>query len=172
MMDPVPIRDVDLRTRALAQDMVASMRHAVLSVHDVAHGYPHLARIAAQADSDGTPMAFLSEIATHTRLLETNPRAGLLIEAAPDAKGDAMAQARMTLQVVARRMPVEGPEHAERLARWVANNPRARAYANLPDFHFWRLEPHGGLLNAGFGQAYYLQPSDLKKPPADLGRGR
>lgn len=171
-MDTNPIRDVDLRTRALAQDMVASMRHAVLSIYDAAHGYPHLARIAAQADQDGTPMAFLSEIASHTRLLETNPRAGLLIEAAPETKGDAMAQARMTLQVVARRMPSDGPEHAARLARWVAQNPKARAYAQLSDFHFWRLEPHGGLLNAGFGQAYILQPSDLKKPPTETGRGR
>lgn len=171
-MDTKPIRDVDLRTRALAQEMVAALRHAVLSVHDVAHGYPHLARIAVQSDSDGTPIAFLSEIATHTRLLETNPRAGLLIEAAANSKGDAMAQARMTLQVVARRMPNDTPEHAARLTRWVTNNPKARAYAQLPDFHFWRLEPHGGLLNAGFGQAYILQPSDLKKPPTETGRGR
>lgn len=171
-MDTNPIRDVDLRTRALAQDMIASVRHAVLSVYDVAHGYPHLARIAVQADTDGTPMALLSEIATHTRLLETTPRAGLLIEAAADTKGDAMAQARMTLQVVARRLPSEGPDNDARLARWVANNPRARAYAKLADFHFWRLEPHGGLLNAGFGQAYLLQPTDIKKPPTETGRGR
>ncbi len=169
-MDTNPHQDVDLRTRALVQDMVATMRHAVLSVYDEAHGYPHLARIAAQSDKDGAPMAFLSEIAAHTRLLEINPRAGLLIEAAPDTKGDAMAQARMTLQVVARRMPSEGPDHAARLARWVARNPKARAYAELSDFHFWRLEPHGGLLNAGFGKAYLLQPSDIRKPPADLGR--
>ena len=171
-METNPIRDVDLRARALAQDMIESMRHAVLSVHDAAHGYPHLSRIAAQADMDGTPMAFLSEIATHTRLLETSPRAGLLIEPSAETKGDAMAQARMTLQVVARRLPSEGPEHEARLARWVANNPKARAYARLPDFHFWRLEPHGGLLNAGFGQTYLLQPSDIKKPPTETGRGR
>ena len=172
-MDTNPIRDVDLRTRALAQDLIATMRYAVLSVFDAPHGYPHLSRIAAQSDPDGTPLAFLSEIATHTRLLETNPRAGLLIEAAPESKGDAMAQARMTLQVVARRMSNDTPDHAARLASWVAHNPKAKAYAQLPDFHFWRLEPHGGLLNAGFGQTYVLQPSDLKKyPPTETGRGQ
>lgn len=170
-MDTNPIRDLDLRARALAQDMIANMRHAVLSVLDASHGYPHLSRIAAQADIDGTPLAFLSEIATHTRLLESTPRAGLLIETT-ETKGDAMAQARMTLQVVARRLPNDGPDHAARLARWVAQNPKARAYAQLPDFHFWRLEPHGGMLNAGFGQAYHLQPSDLKKPPTETGRGQ
>ncbi|NHF72193.1 HugZ family pyridoxamine 5'-phosphate oxidase [Paracoccus xiamenensis] len=166
-----PIRDVDLRARALVQDMVASMRHAILSVYDAANGYPHLSRIAAQADRDGVPMALLSEIAAHTHLLEANPRAGLLIEATQATKGDAMAQPRMTLQVVARRLPRDGSEHAARLDRWIAHNPKARAYAQLPDFHFWRLEPHGGLLNAGFGQAYYLQPADLKKPPTENGRG-
>ena len=29
-MDTNPIRDVDLRTRALAQDLIATMRYAVL----------------------------------------------------------------------------------------------------------------------------------------------
>ena len=81
--------------------------------------------------------------------------------------------AMMTLQVVARRMSNDTPDHAARLASWVAHNPKAKAYAQLPDFHFWRLEPHGGLLNAGFGQAYVLQPSDLKKyPPTETGRGQ
>ncbi|MBA4489763.1 pyridoxamine 5-phosphate oxidase [Paracoccus sp. S1E-3] len=163
-MKPIPFRDLDQRARRLAQDMIASVRYAVLSVYDTAQDYPHLSRIAVQADMDGVPVALLSEIATHTRLLNTTPRAALLIEAEPEAKGDAMAQARMTLQVIARRLPAEGPEHAARLARWLANSPKARAYAELADFHFWRLEPQGGLLNAGFGQNYLLQATDIKNP--------
>lgn len=60
-MDTNPIRDVDLRTRALAQDLVATMRYAVLSVFDAPHGAIRTCpRIAAQSDLDGTPLAFLS----------------------------------------------------------------------------------------------------------------
>ena len=39
--------------RALAQDLIATMRYAVLSVFDAPHGYPHLSRIAAFLPSVG-----------------------------------------------------------------------------------------------------------------------
>ncbi|MFV0408608.1 MAG: pyridoxamine 5-phosphate oxidase [Paracoccus sp. (in: a-proteobacteria)] len=165
------IQQTDDRTRQLTRDLLRQIHHAVLSVIDEAHGYPYLARIACQADEDGIPLAFLSEIAVHTRLLESQPKAALLIEA-PPGRGEAMAQARLSLQVVARRLPDHGPAHAARLASWLAHNPKSRAYAELPGFHFWRLEPHAGLLNAGFGQAYRIGPGDIRTPPADHVRGR
>lgn len=160
-----PIQPTDDDARRILRDLLTEMQHAVLAVNPPDSPFPHLSRIALQADDDGTPMALLSGLATHTRVLALNPNAGLLI-AAPPAKGDAMTQSRLSLQVIAKQLPNTGPEHAARLEIWVGRNPKAKVYATLPDFHFWRMEPQAGLLNAGFGKAYHVTAADLANPPA------
>ena len=65
-----------------------------------------------------------------------------------------MPPPRMRERVLARR------------GRWLARDPRAQLYIDLPDFRFWRLEPLSSLLNAGFGRAYRLAAADMLKPPA------
>ncbi|MDO5605061.1 MAG: pyridoxamine 5-phosphate oxidase [Paracoccus sp. (in: a-proteobacteria)] len=155
-----PIRQTSPQARDQARQLINDMRHAVMAVSDAATGHPHLSRIACQPDSDGMPLAFLSAIAVHSRLLEADPLAGLLIEDT-GARGDAMARPRLSLRVTAIRLDRDDPGHGARVARWVQHNPKARVYATLPDFHFWRLQITGGLLNAGFGQAFRLTPADL-----------
>ncbi|HRM75159.1 MAG TPA: hypothetical protein PLI13_10740, partial [Paracoccus sp. (in: a-proteobacteria)] len=59
-----------------------------------------------------------------------------------------------------------GPD-PDRRARWLARDPKATVYIDLPDFTFWRIEPVSGLLNAGFGQAFSLTAADMLKPPAE-----
>ncbi|WBU62688.1 pyridoxamine 5-phosphate oxidase [Paracoccus aerodenitrificans] len=158
-----PVHNPDDEARALVRRLIADIRHVVLSVQDRQSGHPHLSRIAVQADADAVPVAFLSEIAHHTRLLHTEPRAGLLIEDLSD-RGDAMARPRLTLRVIAEKLPQDSPDHEARIASWVAQNPKAKIYAALPDFFFWRMRPMGGLLNAGFGKAYVFSESDLRQP--------
>ncbi|MFV0292871.1 MAG: pyridoxamine 5-phosphate oxidase [Paracoccus sp. (in: a-proteobacteria)] len=159
-----PIQKTDDYARQLTRDLLSRAQHGVLSVSDMESDFPHLARIAVQTDSTGIPLAFLSEIAVHTQILEKQPRAGLLIGASSQ-RGDAMAQARLSLQVTACRLPDHGPEHTARIDTWIAHNPKARVYACLPGFCFWHLNPHGGLLNAGFGKAFRLRPEDIMMPP-------
>ena len=154
-------RNPDADACRLTRDMLSEMRYAVLAVTMPNGHYPHVSRIAAQVAQDGTPTALLSEIATHTRYLEESPRASILVERA-FAQGDAMAQPRMSLQIVARRLRRDDDAHHRLLDLWLDRHPKAKVYAMLPDFHFWRLEPHGGLLNAGFGESCILRPRDLK----------
>lgn len=162
--------EVDDEARHLARRLIERMRHAVLSVHDPATGFPHLTRIAAQPDLDGTPLAFLSSIAAHSRLLAEAPQAGLLIEDA-EAAGEAMTRPRLSLRVIAAPQDRDDDRNQARMQAWLARNPKARAYATLPDFRFWRLEVEGGFLNAGFGRAYMLSPGDMQKTPGALAPG-
>ncbi len=157
-----PIRDTDDQARALARQLLQEARHASLGTLDPETGVPLVTRIALQTDTDGTPLALLSGLAAHTRALLADPRAGLMV-IAEAAKGDAMTHAR--LSILGRAVLAEAD--ATRRARWLANDPKARVYLDLPDFRFWRIEPLSGLLNAGFGQAFRLQPSDMRKPPAE-----
>lgn len=163
---PDPVARPDAETYAIVEGLVAAMRHAVLGCLDPATGAPHLSRIAVQPDCDNVPLALLAGLAAHSRALQADPRAGLLIAAPPGAKGDPMTEARLSLQV---RAEVAAPDPARRAA-WLARNPKAQVYIDLPDFRFWRLVPVSGLLNAGFGRAVAFGPQDLpplmRKTPA------
>ena len=46
-------------------------------------------------------------------------------------------------------------------ARWLARNPKAKVYIDLPDFSFVRLTPVSALLNGGFARAFRLSPDDI-----------
>lgn len=155
-----PFLAPDSRARALARRLIDTARHASLGTLDPDSGAPLVTRIALQADPDGAPVALLSGLAAHARALALDPRAGLMV--AGDGSGDPMAQPR--LSVLARAV-VAAPDPARR-DRWLARDPRAQLYIDLPDFRFWRLEPQSGLLNAGFGRAYRLAAADMLKPPA------
>ncbi len=158
-----PIRTTDQEARELAQRLIRDMKHAVLGTLDPDSGTPLLTRIAIQTDRDGCPMALLSGLAAHSRAIKADPKAGLMIADDTVAKGDPMTHAR--LSILARAVPAE-PD-PERRARWLANDPKATVYIDLPDFTFWRLEPQSALLNAGFARAYRLEPQDMLTAPAE-----
>lgn len=162
MTDPIPDphRPADPEARAQARAILEAARDAVLSVLDPG-GWPMASRIALQVDAEGQPLAMLSDLALHTAALRVDPRAALLVDApAIDGqRGMTLTRARLSLQVEAR--PV-APAEDEALRRaWVARDPKAAVYARLGDFRLWRMQPRGGLLNAGFGRAYRLGTADL-----------
>jgi len=159
---PDPHRTPDADAIALAQDILGHARDAVLSVLD-AEGWPMASRVALQAGRDGCPLAMLSDLALHTAALRADPRAALLIDAAPpeDGRGMTLNRPRLSLQVKAQLLAAREAEGQRRL--WVERDPKAAIYIRLADFRLWRLEPRGGLLNAGFGRAYRLTAADLSR---------
>ncbi|MCV2448807.1 HugZ family protein [Paracoccus sp. DMF] len=157
-----PIRQTTDDARAMARALLAQARHASLGTLDPETGAPLVTRIALQTDADGAPLALLSGLAAHSRAIAADPRVGLML-VAEAAKGDAMTHAR--LSILGRALPA--PADQARRALWLARDPKAKVYLDLPDFRFWRIEPVSGLLNAGFGQAFRLAPADMLKPPAE-----
>ncbi|WP_018001221.1 pyridoxamine 5'-phosphate oxidase family protein [Paracoccus sp. N5] len=157
-----PIRQTTDDARAMARDLLAQARHASLGTLDPETGAPLVTRIALQTDADGAPLALLSGLAAHSRAIAADPRVGLML-VAEAAKGDAMTHARLSILGRARPAPAD----EARRALWLARDPKAKVYLDLPDFRFWRIEPLSGLLNAGFGQAFRLGPADMLKPPAE-----
>jgi putative heme iron utilization protein len=53
----------------------------------------------------------------------------------------------------------EGPRR-----RFLERHEAARFYAEFKDFSFWRIEPRGAHLVAGFGRIVDLKPEDLLVP--------
>ncbi|MDS9469874.1 pyridoxamine 5'-phosphate oxidase family protein [Paracoccus sp. MBLB3053] len=156
-MKQEPIRPTDDEARALARRLLANMRHANLGTLDPETGTPLVTRIAVQIDESGVPVALLSGLAAHTRALLADPRAGLLVTDDEAAKGDVMTHARLSVLAQAEQVPTT----AEMRAAWLAQDPKAKVYIDLPDFRFWRLLPQSGLLNGGFGRAFKLSPADM-----------
>jgi putative heme iron utilization protein len=157
---PSPIRPTDDDARALARALIAGARHGALAVTDPATAAPFVSRVAVMGQDDGSVVLFVSALSHHTGALRVNPACSILL-GEPGPKGDALTHPRLTLIARASFVPQGSPEHADLRADWLARHPKARIYADLPDFAFARLAPTGAHLNGGFGRAFVLTPADL-----------
>ena len=104
----------------------------------------------------GEPLFLLSKLAVHTKNLDRDSRASLLLVAAGGEGGDPLAGARLTLTG---RIVPDG-EAASRV-RFLARHEEAAGYADFGDFGFYRMAVESGHLVAGFGRIVRLTPDDL-----------
>ncbi|EBU7498152.1 pyridoxamine 5'-phosphate oxidase, partial [Salmonella enterica subsp. enterica serovar Typhi] len=82
-------------------------------------------------------------------------------------KGDALAHPRIGIACRAVQLAA-GDSRRERIRRRYLNrNPKAKLYAELGDFHFFRLEMLGANLNGGFARAYRLTADQLRSSVPD-----
>ena len=112
-------------------------------------GHPFVSLVNVATDHDGAPILLTSQLALHTRHLDADPRASILL--AQGGKGDPLAHPRLTVLGRARR--AEGEERARLRRRFLARHPKSALYADFPDFAFWRLDVVGANLNGGFARA-------------------
>jgi hypothetical protein len=165
---PSPIRPTDAQARDLARGLIAGATHAALGVTDPATGAPHVTRVAVMGRDDGSVVLFVSALSLHTRALRTNPACSVLL-GEPGARGDPLTHPRLTLLATAAFVAQGSADHAALRDAWLTRHPKARVYADLPDFAFAILAPTGAHLNGGFGRAFVLTPADLN--PANDGAG-
>lgn len=153
---------VDDGIRRLAQTIVRTARHGSLATLEPATGWPLATRVGCSADIDGAPLFIASALSAHTQALAGNPRCSLLL--GESGRGDPLAHPRMTVIGTARQLnPGPGRDRARR--RYLARHPKARLYADFPDFSFWRLHVARAHLNAGFGRAHVLSAFDVLLDP-------
>ncbi len=153
------LRDVDAEAVRLARTLLRTSRAGALAVLDPLGGAPAVSRVGVSTDFDGTPILLGSALALHTRALMADGRCGLLLGEA--GKGDPLAHPRISIDCLASAVSRDGEDHARLRARYLAHQPKAKLYIDLPDFRFFRLEPTRASLNGGFGKAYALTPAHL-----------
>jgi len=144
--------------QALAKELLRSATTGALATLD-ASGAPFASLVTVATDADGRPLLLLSRLATHTRQLETDDRASLLL--ARIGRGDPLAHPRLTLNGRAQRLARDSAEGARARRRFLAHHPKAELYADFGDFAFWRLDPAAGHLNGGFARAAELGCAEL-----------
>jgi putative heme iron utilization protein len=144
--------DADLLS--LAKALLRGVRSGALATIDAVGGGPFASLVNTATDLNGSPLLLLSGLAAHTRNLEHEPRASLLL--ARSGRGDPLAHPRLTVSGTLSRSPA--PHHRE---RFLARHPKAGLYAGFADFAVWRMEIAVGHLNGGFARAAMLDPDDL-----------
>lgn len=156
---PDPVAAADDEARALAQQLL-SLGHAALAWTDPDTGTPGISRIAFALDPEAGPMTLVSGLAPHFRALRQAPDCALMLGEVGD-KGDPMTHPRLMIRALAAFVAPDDPARDALRHRWLARNPKARVYIDLPDFAFVRLVPQSALLNGGFARAFRLTPADL-----------
>lgn len=153
------LRQTDAEAIRLAKTLIRKARYAVIATLDPNTGAPIATRVGLSTDHDGTPTILVSALSAHTPALIADPRCSILVGEA--GKGDPLAHPRITVFAKARKIARDNDEHARIEWRYLSHQPKARLYAGLGDFSFFRLEPTGASLNGGFGKAYQLTADDL-----------
>lgn len=153
------LRPTDDEAIRLARGLIRIARHGAIAVLEPGSGAPLASRVAVATDHDGAPIILISGLAAHTGGIEADPRCSLLL--GEPGKGDAMAHARITIACVAEKIAKDDPRHARIEWRFLSHNPKAKLYAGLGDFAFYRLEPQRASLNGGFGKAFALTRDNL-----------
>ncbi|MFY9292633.1 MAG: DUF2470 domain-containing protein [Methylorubrum rhodinum] len=152
--EPLPAAQAPFDAIGLARQLLRGVRAGALATIDSGDGTPFASLVTIATDHDGTPLMLMSRLSAHTRNLDRDPRCSLLFSVG--GKGDPLAHPRLT--VTGRAARTDEPRIRE---RFLARHPKAKLYADFPDFGFFALDPSAGHLNGGFAKAATLTRDDL-----------
>ncbi len=116
---------------------------------------------------EGRPLLYVSQLAEHTKNLAADPRCCLTV--LESTAGDPQAVGRASLLGEAHALP-----DAERRAaadRYFALFPESRAYEQMGDFGFWRVEPVRVRWIGGFGEIRWIERDDWLVPTPEWSSG-
>lgn len=142
--------------------LVRQARTGTLATINRDGGIPYASLVNVATDVDGRPLILVSRLAWHTRNLEADTRASLLVASLP-GKGDALTGARVT---VMGRFVEAGDARLRR--RYLARHPEAAMYVDFPDFGLWLMEAGTVHAVAGFGRIETLPANEVFPPSAAI----
>lgn len=158
-MTPEP---ADLETaRALLRDAGTGCLATLLP-----GGHPYASLVNLTTSGDGVPLFLLSRLALHSRNLEADRRASLLLvqdrDKTAESHDDRLAGTRITL------IGTVAPCSSNDLrARFIDAHPEARTYVDFADFSFHVMEIERAHLIGGFGRIVDLPGFSLNAPLPD-----
>jgi len=139
------------------RSIVAASTHASLAVFDPSGDFPSISRVSMVATENGEPVLLTSALSAHTAALKANANCSVLV--GKIGPGNPMAQSRVTLFCRAFALPES--ERKQVTTFFIAKNPQAETYIDLPDFTFWQLKVQRVNYIAGFGRAYNFSGEQL-----------
>lgn len=145
--------DIDKATAtAEARLLLRTRRSATLATASTSDGgWPFCSLVTIACDCDGSPILLLSRLSDHTRNLDADSRASLLLE---EASGRDNPQTGPRLTLMGRIVPDPEPRLRR---RFLAHHPEAAMYADFADFRIFRMTVNGGHWVGGFARARRLE---------------
>jgi putative heme iron utilization protein len=124
-------------------------------------GYPYGSFVTVAFD-EGNPVFLISGLAEHTKNLERDPRASLLV--AETGADDPLANGRVTLLGPCTRVDGDG---GSARAAFLAAHPNASYYVDFRDFAFWKLRVDAIRYIGGYGRMSWISQADWQNAEAD-----
>ena len=124
-------------------------------------GYPYGSFVTV-AFANGDPVFLISGLAEHTRNLERDHRASLLV--AENGAVDPLANGRVTLLGPCARVD-EDTDSAR--AAFLATHPNAAYYADFRDFGFWKLRVQAIRYIGGYGRMSWISHAEWQAAEPD-----
>src|ERR1043166_8674221 len=171
---PEPLYDVNIPTPTHAERARTLVRQlttgTLCPLALEPEGYPYGSFVTVAFDT-GTPIFLISALAEHTKNLQRDPGASLLV--AERGSADPLANGRVTILGPCTR--VEG-DCASARAAFFAAHPNSSYYADFRDFAFWRLRADYVRYIGGYGRMSWIGKADWEggdqapppPPPAAL----
>jgi heme iron utilization protein len=124
-------------------------------------GYPYGSFVTV-AFEDGNPIFLISELAEHTKNLERDPRASLLV--AESRSADPLANGRVTMLGPCTR--IKGEAGSARAA-FLTAHPNSAYYADFRDFAFWKLHVESVRYIGGYGRMSWISKAEWQTAESD-----
>lgn len=145
----------DQAARAARNLMRSALKGALATLDHRDPSQPYASLVLVATEPDGTPITLISSLAVHTRNLQREARASLLIDGT-GGLDDPLTGPRLTL--VGHAAPTESPTA---VPRFLARHPAAEAYAGFPDFRPFALKATAAQFIGGFGRIVDILPEAL-----------
>jgi len=127
-------------------------------------GWPFGSVMPYGLDPLGRPSFLISTMAMHTQNILGDSRVSLLVTD-PDASGDALGTARVTLMGTAARVPEEALTQVRNL--YLARHENAKHWVDFKDFDFYRMEVVDLYYVGGFGVMGWVPADEYTRAEAD-----
>jgi putative heme iron utilization protein len=142
----------------LARSLLRRSRQGALATLVPGSGDPYCSLVNVANHPDGSPILLISRLALHTRNILADGRVSLMLD--ERAAGDPLEGSRIML--AGRAEQTGGDDQIALLRRRYLNaHPSADAFVDFKDFAFFRIQPTGAHLVAGFGRIVDLKPEQF-----------
>jgi len=154
---------INFNPSGLAKSLLRRRRQGALATLMASHGDPYCSLVNVASATDGAPILLISRLAVHTKNILADPRVSLMLD--ERVAGDPLEGARIMIAGHAEEA-VDG-ERAMLRARYLNAHPSAESFVDFKDFSFFRIQPSGAHLVAGFGRIVDLKPEQFLTGTAD-----
>jgi heme iron utilization protein len=156
-------KTADFNPSRLAKSLLRRSRQGALATLMAGTGDPYCSLVNVASAPDGAPILLISRLAVHTKNLLADSRVSLMLD--ERVAGDPLEGARIMLS--GRAEEADGAGRDVLRQRYLNAHPSAETFVDFKDFSFFRINPTGTHLVAGFGRIVDLKPEQFLTDVSD-----